>query len=83
MSLYLQRSLANALQKGSATYDEQSKRVRETERVVSLHVAEGDYIPQEFKEASIIHLYNREGKAKFCDNHYLLSIAGKYNQKSY
>ena len=37
-------------------------------------------IPQEFKDASIIHLYKRKGNAQDCDNHRgisLLSIAGK------
>ncbi|KAK7091340.1 hypothetical protein V1264_009034 [Littorina saxatilis] len=37
-------------------------------------------IPQEFKDASIIHLYKRKGNRQACDNHRgisLLSIAGK------
>ena len=37
-------------------------------------------IPQEFKDASIIHLYKRKGNPQVCDNHrdiYLLSVAGK------
>ena len=37
-------------------------------------------IPQEFKDASIIHLYKRKGNAKVCENHRgisLLSSAGK------
>ena len=37
-------------------------------------------IPQEFKDASIIHLFKLKGNPKLCDNHYgisLLSIAGK------
>jgi len=37
-------------------------------------------IPQEFKDASIIHLYKRKGNRQDCDNHRgisLLSIAGK------
>ena len=37
-------------------------------------------IPQEFKDASIIHLYKRKGNPQVCDNHRgisLLSIAGK------
>ena len=37
-------------------------------------------IPQEFKDATIIHLYKRKGERKSCDNHRgisLLSIAGK------
>ena len=36
-------------------------------------------IPQEFKDASIIHQYNWQGNAQVCDNHRgisLLSIAG-------
>ena len=37
-------------------------------------------IPEEFKDASIIHLYKRKGNPQVCDNHRgisLLSIAGK------
>ena len=37
-------------------------------------------IPQDFKDASIIHLYKRKGSPQVCDNHRgisLLSIAGK------
>jgi len=37
-------------------------------------------LPQEFKDASIIHLYKRKGNRNSCDNHRgisLLSIAGK------
>ena len=37
-------------------------------------------VPQEFKDASIIHLYKRKGNRQSCDNHRgisLLSIAGK------
>jgi hypothetical protein len=37
-------------------------------------------IPQEFKDASIVHLYKRKGNRQVCDNHRgisLLSIAGK------
>ena len=37
-------------------------------------------IPQEFKDASIIHIYERKGNCQACDNHRgisLLSIAGK------
>lgn len=37
-------------------------------------------IPQDFKDASIIHLYKRKGNRQACDNHRgisLLSIAGK------
>ena len=37
-------------------------------------------IPQDFKHASIIHLYKRKGNPQVCDNHRgisLLSIAGK------
>ena len=37
-------------------------------------------IPQEFKDASITHLYKRKGNPQVCDNHRgisLLSIAGK------
>ena len=36
-------------------------------------------IPEDFKDASIIHLYKRKGNPQVCDNHRdsLLSIAGK------
>uniref|UniRef100_A0A8C5PLD5 Reverse transcriptase n=1 Tax=Leptobrachium leishanense TaxID=445787 RepID=A0A8C5PLD5_9ANUR len=37
-------------------------------------------LPQEFKDASIVHLYKRKGNRQVCDNHRgisLLSIAGK------
>ena len=37
-------------------------------------------IPQEFKDASLVHLYKRKGNRRSCDNHRgisLLSIAGK------
>ena len=37
-------------------------------------------IPQEFKDASIIHLFRWKGNPQLCDNHHaisLLSIAGK------
>ena len=37
-------------------------------------------IPQEFKDASIIHLFKRKGNPQLCDNHRgisLLSTAGK------
>ena len=37
-------------------------------------------IPQEFKDASIIHLIKWKGNPQLCDNHHgisLLSIAGK------
>ena len=41
---------------------------------------EQQVIPQEFKDATIVHLYKRKGDRKNCDNHRgisLLSIAGK------
>ena len=37
-------------------------------------------IPQEFKDASIIHVYKQKGNAQVCDNYrgiFLLSIVGK------
>ena len=37
-------------------------------------------IPQEFKDAAIVHLYKRKGNPKVCNNHIgisLLSIGGK------
>ena len=39
-----------------------------------------EVVPQDFKDASIIHLYKRKGNRQVCDNHRsisLLSIAGK------
>ena len=41
-------------------------------------------IPQEFKDASIIHLYKRKGNPQVCDNHRgisVLCIAGKIMAK--
>ena len=41
---------------------------------------EQESVPQEFKDASIIHLYEKKGNRQSCDNHRgisLLSIAGK------
>ena len=41
---------------------------------------EQETIPQDFKDASIIHLYKRKGNRQCCDNHRgisLMSIAGK------
>ena len=38
-------------------------------------------VPQDLKDASIIHLYKRKGNRQDCNNHHgisLLSIAGKY-----
>ena len=37
-------------------------------------------VPQEFKDASIIHLFKPKGNPQLCDNHHgrsLLSVAGK------
>jgi len=37
-------------------------------------------VPQQFKDASIVHIYKRKGNRQSCDNHRgisLLSIAGK------
>nr|VZI24628.1 unnamed protein product [Spirometra erinaceieuropaei] len=37
-------------------------------------------VPQDFKDANIVHLYKRKGNRQVCDNHrgtYLLNIAGK------
>ena len=41
---------------------------------------EQEHLPQDFKDASIIHLYKHKGNCQSCDNHRgisLLSIAGK------
>ena len=43
-------------------------------------------IPQDYKDASILHLYKRKGNPQVCDNHRgisLLSIVGRYWQKFY
>ena len=61
--------------------DLQSRRsssCKETDRVISHYVEKR--IPQEFKDATIIHLFKRKGNPQVCDNHRgisLLSIAGK------
>ena len=55
-----------------------------TDRVVSMHV-EKEAIPQDFKDASIIHLNKRKGNPHVCDNHRgisLLSNAGKILAKN-
>ena len=52
---------------------------RETDRVFHC-MWRKEAIPQEFKDASIIHLYKRKGNPQVYDNHRgisLLSIAGK------
>ena len=44
------------------------------------HMLEAGELPQDFKDASIIHLYKNKGDRQVCDNHRgisLLSIAGK------
>ena len=53
-----------------------------TERLQELFLLmwEQESIPQDFKDASIIHLYKRKGNRQSCDNHRgisLLAIAGK------
>ena len=53
--------------------------------IVKLHqlfqlIWQHESVPQDFKDASIIHLYKRKGSRQACDNHRgisLLSIAGK------
>ena len=55
---------------------------RLTERLTELFQAmwNQEKLPQEYKDASIVHLYKRKGNRKACDNHRgisLLSIAGK------
>nr|VZI37427.1 unnamed protein product [Spirometra erinaceieuropaei] len=43
-------------------------------------------VPQDFKGATIIHLYNRIGNRQLCDNHrgiFLLKIAGKSSSSSF
>ena len=56
-----------------------SSSCRETDRVIS-HYVEKEAVPQEFKAATIIHLFKRKWNPEVCDNHRgisLLSIAGK------
>ena len=56
-----------------------SSSCRETDRVIS-HYVEKEAIPQEFKDATIIHLVKRKGNPQVCDKHRgisLLSFAGK------
>ena len=53
-----------------------------TEKLLQLFLLmwQQETIPQEFKDASIIHLYKRKGNYQVCHNHRgisLLSIAGK------
>ena len=53
--------------------------VSETVKAVKL-LWRKEAIPQEFKDATIIHLFKRKGNPQVCDNHRgisLLSIAGK------
>ena len=43
-------------------------------------IGQEEVLPQDFKDASIIHLYKRKGNRQVCDNHWglsLLSTAGK------
>ena len=44
-------------------------------------------IPQDFKDASIIHLYKRKGNPQVCDNHRVISLSyqllGRFWQKFY
>ena len=45
-----------------------------------LLIWQSETVPQDFKDASIVHLYKRTGNRQTCDNHRgisLLSIAGK------
>ena len=46
-----------------------------------------DAIPQDFKDASIIHLYKQKGHPEVCDNHRGISLSyqllGRYWQKFY
>ena len=45
-----------------------------------LLIWQSETVPQDFKDASIVHLYKRKGNRQTCDNHRgisLLSIAGK------
>ena len=61
-------------------YKEGSSAMTEKLHRLFLLMWQQETIPQEFKDASIIHLYKQKGKHQVCDNHQgisLLSIAGK------
>ena len=61
--------------------DLQSRRSSSCRETELFHIMwRKEAIPQEFKDATIIHLFKRKGKPQVCDNHRgisLLSIAGK------
>ena len=62
----------------AAVYKAGGPQVAEKLTVIS-HNVRKEAIPQEFKDASIIHLFKRKGNPQVCDSHRgisLLSIAG-------
>ena len=61
-------------------YKEGGKALTEKLHQLFLLIWQQEILPQDFKDASIIHLYKRKGNRQACDNHRgisLLSIAGK------
>ncbi|XP_029654499.1 uncharacterized protein LOC115227909 [Octopus sinensis] len=53
-----------------------TRKIHQLFRLIWMH----ETVPQDFKDASIIHLYKRNGNHQVCDNHRgisLLSITGK------
>ena len=53
--------------------------IRKLHKILNLIWKKGS-VPQQFKDASIIHLYKQKGNKRVCDNHRgisLLSVAGK------
>ena len=79
------RLLSNGKAPGSDSipaevYKEGGSALTEKLHQMFLRMWQQETIPQEFKDASIIHLYKRKGNHQVCDNHRgisLLSIAGK------
>ena len=61
-------------------YKDGGKTLTEKLHELFLLIWQQETLPQDFKDASIIHLYKRKGSRQSCDNHRgisLLSIAGK------
>ena len=38
------------------------------------NIGNKDAVPQDFKDANIIHLYKKQGTLPFCDNHHGISV---------
>ena len=85
MKRWSERSARNGKAPGSDSipaevYKEGGSALTEKLHQLFLLMWQLEKIPQEFKDASIIHLYKRKGNPQVCDNHRgksLLSIAGK------